>query len=126
MKLNNKGWGTSTMILLSLGLLVALLVAVFFISALYGSFGNSIGNRKYLDLENQLENAAGEYIRKNDVKFENEITIYLSTLQEAGLINEFKDSDGNDCNGYVVITKPDLVNIYEGRINCSNYTSRNY
>jgi len=38
MKLNNKGWGTTEMFLLSGGLLIALLVAVFFISQLYGSF----------------------------------------------------------------------------------------
>lgn len=44
MKLNNKGWGTVEMLLLSGGLLIALLVAVFFIYKLYSSLDNSYSN----------------------------------------------------------------------------------
>ena len=61
MKLNNKGWGTMEMLLLSGGLLIALLVAVFFISKLYGSFESSNLNRQYVDLENKLEDATKEF-----------------------------------------------------------------
>ena len=64
MKLNNKGWGTMEMLLLSGGLLIALLIAVFFISKLYGSFESSNINRQYVDLENKLEDAAKEYVSK--------------------------------------------------------------
>ena len=44
MKLNNKGWGTVEMLLLSGGLLIALLVAIFFIYKLYSSLDNSYTN----------------------------------------------------------------------------------
>ncbi len=126
MKLNNKGWGTSTMIFLSLGLLVALLIAVFFISSLYGSFGNSTGNKFYLDLETRLENAAAAYVAKNNIDVESEMHVSLQALQENGLIGEFKDRLGNNCDGYVIITKINLVDNFYGRISCPDYKTRNY
>ena len=126
MKLNNKGWGTGTMILLSLGLLIALLIAVFFISYLYGSFGNSIENRYYEDLETRLENAAAAYIVKSHIEVESEMRISLQALQENGLIDNFKDRLGNNCDGYVVIKKINLIDNFYGKINCPNYKTRNY
>lgn len=51
MKLNKKGWGTVEMLLLSGGLLIALLVAVFFIYKLYSSLDNSYANIDYQNNE---------------------------------------------------------------------------
>ena len=51
MKLNKKGWGTVEMLLLSGGLLIALLVAVFFIYKLYSSLDNSYTNIDYRNNE---------------------------------------------------------------------------
>ena len=126
MKQNKNGWGTLQMILLSGGLLLALIVAIFFISKLYGSLGSSINNKEYMDLETRLENAASMYIRQNNINVEDTFRVSLKTLQDSGLINDFKDSLGNNCDGYVLVINNSLTNSYEGKINCLHYTTLNY
>ena len=126
MKLNNKGWGTMEMMLLVGGLLIALIVAIFFISKLYGSFGNSISNNTYFELETKLESAAKEYVRDNNIQIDGETRISYETLKEHNKIDNLYDQDNNSCTGYVTISRIDNINYYKGYISCPNYISDNY
>lgn len=126
MKLNKNGWGTLEMILLSGGLLVALIVAIFFISKLYGSFGRTITSNSYVNLESKLETAAKDYIIAKEIEINGEYKINYDTLKNAGYITDLKDSNGNNCYGYVIINNIDNVNHYSGYITCQEYQTANY
>ena len=126
LKLNNKGWGTMEMFLLTGGLLIALLVAVFFISKLYGSFDGTIGNKGYFDLETKLESAAKEYVIDNNIQIDGEQRISYETLKENNKIDNLYDENNKSCTGYVTVTRIDNVNYYKGYISCPNYVSNNY
>ena len=126
LKLNKKGWGTLEMFLLSGGLLIALLVAVFFISKLYGSLIASTGNKVYIDLESKIESAAREYINDNNISINGEYKITLNTLKNDDYISDLKDLEGNSCNGYVLINNINEDIYYNGYILCNNYQTKNY
>ena len=126
MKLNNKGWGTMQMLLLTGGLLIALLVAVFFIAKLYGSFAGSIGNRQYMDLENKLEAAAKNYIADRGIEVNGDYKVTYETLKNNNYITELSDLNGNSCNGYVRITTVDNISHYKGYIICVDYQTNEY
>lgn len=126
MKLNNNGWGTLEMLLLSGGLLIALIVAIFFISQLYGSFAGSVGNKQYMDLETKLEDAAINYVKDKNIAISGEYTIRYETLNNNGYISELKDTNGNNCNGYVTVNTIDNINHYKAYISCNNYETLNY
>lgn len=121
MKLNKNGWGTVEMLLLSAGIILALLVAVYFISKLYGSFDNSIKNREYADMEAKLAGAAKKYVIENNINNNDTITVYSDTLEVLGYIESLKDIDGYPCTGYVLVNKVDLLNNYKAYITCRNY-----
>ena len=121
MKLNNKGWGTLEMFLLSGGLLIALLVSVYFISQLYGSFDNAVGYRQYEDMEARLASAAKQYVIENNIANNDTLTINYDTLEALGYIDSLKDNEGYPCTGYVVISKIDFTNSYKAYIVCRNY-----
>ena len=126
MKLNNKGWGTMEMLLLSGGLLLTLIVAIYFIGTLYGSFSGTVGNKQYMDLETKLEDAAKEYISSNNFEINGEVTINYKTLKNYGYIDALKDINGNDCDGYVKISSISNTDHYAGYIHCDNYKTANY
>ena len=126
MKLNKNGWGTLEMFLLSGGLLISLLVAIFFISKLYGSMGNTLGNKQYIDLENKIENAARKYINDKEISISGEYKLTLTSLKNDNYISDFNDNFGNSCNGYVLITNVDNINYYKGYILCNDYQTNNY
>ncbi len=126
MKLNNRGWGTKEMILLSGGLFLALIVAIYFIVKLFGSFDSAVLNRQYADLEIKIEEAARNYIVNNNINVNGEYRISLDTLKNNNYITDFKDNNGSNCSGYVKVTKVDGINQYAGYISCFNYQTRNY
>ena len=126
MKLNKNGWGTMEMLLLSGGLLIALLVAIFFISKLYGSMELTLGNKQYIDLENKIELAAKNYIEDNSISVNGEYKLTLTTLKNNKYISNFEDKNNNSCNGYVMITNIDNINHYKSYILCNDYQTKNY
>lgn len=126
MKLNNRGWGTMQMFLLSGGLLLALLVAVFFIAKFYGSFDAAVRNQQYSNLEAKLGSAAKEYIYTYNIEVTDSLRIDLNTLQSRGYIDNLKDKNGGICGGYVIVTKVDLTTEYKPYITCPNYQTNNY
>ena len=126
MKLNKNGWGTMEMFLLSGGILIALIVAIYFIAQLYGSFSGAVGNKQYVDLELSLENAAREYILDKNININGEYKISYETLKSNGYINKLEDINGNNCDGYVRINNIDNLNYYYGYISCDEYRTLNY
>ncbi len=114
------------MIVLSLGLLLALLVSVYFIVKLYGSFDNAVSNRQYVDLEIKLETAAHDYIKDNNVEVNGQLKLSYDTLKEKEYIDSLNDKNGKNCSGYVLVTKVDGINNYAGFISCQDYQTRNY
>lgn len=124
MKLNNKGWGTIEMILLSSGLLIALMVSIYFIYQLFGNFDNAVSNKIYSDLEIKLVDASKKYIQSSSID-KLPIRLSLNDLKNAGYIGDFKDDNGNDCDGYVIISDRVLYN-YNAFISCPNFISENY
>lgn len=126
MKLNRNGWGTLEMIIISVILLLALIVSIFFISNLYGSFDNSHSNKIYNDLETKLADAGRKYVHNNNIEIEDNYRISYELLKENGYIGELLDSEKNACNGYALITRLNNKNYYHGYVSCNNYTSKNY
>lgn len=102
MNLNNKGWGTLQMFLLSGGLLIALLVVTVLISIFYNSL--TINNDKYLKFEEKLELAAKNYIEDNNIYIADGYTVNYKTLKSEGYIDNLRDSNGHECDGYVTIS----------------------
>ncbi len=124
MKLNKNGWGTLEMILISLILLLALIVSIFFISKLYGSFANANSNRIYNDLENKLADAGRKYVEDKNINITSSYQISYELLKENGYINSLKDKDNSDCNGYVLVSRINNINYYNGFITCNNYITK--
>lgn len=126
MKTTKNGWGTTEMFALSGGLFVALLVSIFFISKLYGSYDNSVRNKIYSDLERKIEKSAMAFIINNAVNTNEGFVVDYETLKKTGYIDNLLDSDGNECDGYVRIQRIDGMNQYDGEISCNNYESLGY
>lgn len=126
MKFNKEGWGTAQMLILSGGLFIALLVVVYFISQLYGSFNASTKNSYYANLETNLASAAKRYVIDNNINIYDSEVIYSSLLMEKGYLKELKDKNGRNCSGYVKVYKIDFINQYDPFVTCENYTSNNY
>lgn len=126
MKLNKKGWGTVEMLLLSGGLLIALIIAIYFIGKLYGSFDNAVSKKSYIDIENKLENAARKYVLFNNITLYDTNKLSYNTLKNAGYIDNLMDENGNSCNGYVLIETVDNIDHYTAYISCPDYQTKNY
>ncbi len=125
MKLNNKGWGTTEMILLCCGLFIFLLIAVFFINRFYNSLGKE-ATSNYMHLETSLANASKEYIDDNNIIVTNSLIINAEDLIANNYINQLKDSKGNICTGYAKIVNNSSIMEYQGFIRCKNYETPNY
>ena len=126
MKLNNKGWGTLEMFLLSGALLLTLLFVVIMISSLYGSYSNSTRNKDYFELENRLVEAAKKYVVANNIDLEYPKEVSYNTLYNSGYITDLLDSNGHSCNGYVRISKEDIIPLYKAYIECRDYQTKDF
>ncbi len=129
MYLNNNGWGLRAMIFLSSGLLLALLISIYFIAQLYSSMGDVFSSNQYFELETKLESAAIRYRNDYDLDISGEYKVSYGTLKKEGYIDNLKDKDGNLCGGYVIIKngvdEVDNLN-YEAYISCDNYVTDGY
>ena len=120
MKLNNRGWGTVEMISLSIALLFALLISVFFIYKFYSSFGKSVTSGKFsMNLETKLEDSAKKFVLDYDIDVIDDYKVSYELLKNNGYINDLVDSNGNACDGYVLVTNIDSINYYKAYISCN-------
>ena len=125
-KINNNGWGTLEMCLISAALLIALLVSIFFISKLYGSFNNALSKDVYYDLEDNLEKVAQKYIDENNITILEEVIITNELLNNNGYHSILVDSTGQKCDGYVKVSITNDIKTYKGYISCANYRTDGY
>lgn len=126
MKLDNRGWGLKEMIFLSCGLLIALLVSLFFISKLFKSLDYKGESYSYFNLETDLENAAIRYKNDNDLIINGSYKISYSTLKSEGYAKPLKDENGDPCGGYVIISNNNGLLNYEAYISCNDYVTEGY
>lgn len=114
--LNNHGWGTKEMILLSCGLLLVLIFVAFSIYKLYHSIEPVAP--QYGILERTIKNEAQNYALSNGKKS----VITLKELKNAGYIDIFTDINDNPCDGYVLLEN----NKYTPYVSCEYYKTNGY
>ncbi|MGM9834581.1 MAG: hypothetical protein ACI31M_02220 [Bacilli bacterium] len=136
LKLNNKGWGMSTMIVCTSLILVALLITSFYVIRLYSQIdditdsSNSTEEEKidysvYHKMETDLGNGAVNYLKElsinlNDLSY----NITYETLKTHNFVNKFVDIKTNkECIGYVVV---DNNYRYDAFIKCDSYETEGY
>ena len=117
MKLDNRGWGTKEMIIMSSILFFLLLV----VTVLIYSFYHNMDMRPfvYSELEANLRSSAVRYANDNNVLV-GQVT--SDELEEEGYLTGLYDKKNRKCNGYVVIDS----GTYNTYIKCRDYTTSNY
>ncbi len=146
MKLNKNGWGFGAFFAFLIVFILCLLISMWGLQKfglLDDNFhffdGNSNTNNKkeeekkpivsYPSLVEKMENATKKYIEKY---YENKLgvdTLYIrvSQLKSEGLLDNLKDTDGNDCSGYVAVYLDSEEKIeYDGYLKCKKYKSTGY
>lgn len=116
MKLDNHGWGTKEMILISCALLLGLAFVAFSIYRLYNSVETIAP--QYGILERTIKSDAVKYTKSNGKKS----VITLKELKNSGYIEVFTDINDNPCDGYVLIRD----NEYLPYISCEYYRTKGY
>jgi len=94
MKLNNNGWGIKAMLLLTSVLVFFFCLSIYFIYILYNSLDLSLGlndeyinNESYAYYEENMIEAAEEYIGDIELALDNNVIISLETLIELDYID---------------------------------------
>ena len=118
MKLNNRGWGLTQMIIMSTILFFLLFVVSYYIYVFYNKLDERDGSQ-YFALESKLKSAAVLY-SKNISSPSGRVSLY--TLKSLGYIDTFNDEDGRVCNGYVIYND----DRFDSYIRCNNFVSSNY
>jgi len=130
MKLNNNGWGIKAMLLLTSVLVFFFCLSIYFIYILYNSLDLSLGlndeyinNESYAYYEENMIEAAEEYIGDIELALDNNVIISLETLIELDYIDEIYDIDTNNkCDGYIDVKNKKL----KSYISCDNYETKGY
>lgn len=140
MKIDNKGWGLNTMLLMIAVILIFLLVATFFairFNALMGNENNEDENRLqqvvnqtyYINKTNEMTSAAEKYINDNNIELTHEKTrIGMTMLVSYDYMNYITDYvSNNKCLGYsVAYLDSSNIKIIKSYIKCDNYESKGY
>lgn len=132
--LNNKGWGIRSYIIGCSILLMALIVATFYIMRLYSTIpgmGDVVDSVDYKDLESRMDRASLNYINqyyKQDIRT-GVVVVSTEKMLDKYLIDELDlVIKGDKCKGYSLIRK----NLQEDKlesesfIKCKYYESPNY
>jgi len=130
MKLNNRGWGLRSMLILSAILIFFFSLAIYFIYLLYSSLSMDLKSESdYVDIlqyeaiEDRLKLAGENYLEEINQEFTEEVVIYIDDLVDADYIDYITDPNtDNLCEGYVSV-KDDVVYPY---INCDKYITEGY
>ena len=139
MRLNNKGWGLTTMIICVATILIFLIIAAIFSMRLNKMMEETIINnensnvdvKRYMDekLADMIV-ASNNYLKESDIPLEygSYVKIELETLIQLNYINPIKDPISNrECKGYVVASENiDHIKDIKSYIKCDNYKSGGY
>ena len=140
MKIDNKGWGLNTMLIMVVVILVFLLIATYFTIRMNSMLGidnnkdeqkvqETINRAYYIDKINDMTDAAEKYINDNDIKLTNDpLKISMATLVGNKYMNFIKDSvTNNNCIGYAIAYyNPSNIKVVKSYIKCENYESKGY
>ena len=140
MKIDNKGWGLTTMLLMVAVIFIALLTATFFsirLNAMLGKQNNeseeklqtAVNETYYIGKMNEMNIAVNNYVNDNGVILsKDKLRINLTTLVNSNYINEIYDSLSNNvCSGYsYVYLNNDNIKQINSYLKCDNYTSIGY
>lgn len=153
LKLNNNGWGLRMMLLLTSVILIALLVATFYVIRLYSSIDKQVTSntkvasktkddldKKYdenvkkhnLNMYEQNENILARnaiyYAEQHDLIIEGNygIITYDDLIEESYLKSIYDIVDDSECDGYVLISQENGEYNAKGYLKCSNYTTEGY
>lgn len=127
-KLNNKGWGLSSMIVYTCIILIALLIATFYVIALYSDLDKNLygSANSYHEQEENLKNNAIKYI-KSRTKGDGNYTITYGILKENNYIGKIQDNKtNNECDGYVKIEVKDYNYEAKSYLKCDSYVTEGY
>ena len=129
-KLNNKGWGLSSMVVYTTIILIALLVATFYVIALYSDLDNTLygnSNKKlYEESEEKLENNAIKYIKARTYDDGNYVVTY-EILKNANYVEKIIDNKTNkECDGYVKVEVNNSLFKANSYLKCDSYVTEGY
>ena len=140
MKIDNKGWGLNTMLIMVCVIIVFLFIATYFAIRLNSMLGNEnneseknvqriVDQSYYISKANNMTEAAEKYIIDNEIKLSsNPLRISMAILVNNGYMNLIKDSiTNNNCRAYseCYIDSND-IKIIKSYIKCDNYESKGY
>ncbi len=140
MKIDNKGWGLNTMLIMVCVIIVFLFIATYFAIRLNSMLGNEnneseknvqriVDQSYYISKANNMTEAAEKYIIDNEIKLSsNPLRINMAILVNNGYMNPIKDSiTNNNCRAYseCYIDSND-IKIIKSYIKCDNYESKGY
>jgi len=140
MKIDNKGWGLNTMLIMVCVIIVFLFLATYFAIRLNSMMGNSnnkseeqvqkiVDQSYYISKANNMTSATQKYIYDNDIKLsEYKLRISLATLIAHNYMDSIKDTiTKRDCIGYsTAYYDENNIKIIKSYIKCDNYESKGY
>lgn len=140
MKIDNKGWGLNTTIMMICVILLFLLIATFSSlkwNALMGKENNSDENRVqkvvdqayYINRINDMTYAAEKYIKEQNITLTHEPTrIGMTLLSSYDYMHPITDYlTNNKCLGYsIAYLDSSDIKIIKSYVKCDNYESKGY
>ena len=133
MRLNEKGWGLNTLLIVgSIFIVILLFVSITiknFISRMKedNKSNQTVSVSPYETLENNLKKSGESYVSYHNtlVTLSNEsLTISFDQLHDEGYIDNLYNEDTDEnCTGYVIIYNDGTVKPY---IKCINYVTEEY
>ena len=140
MKIDNKGWGLNTLILMICVIVVFLFIATYFAiryNSMMGKQNNKseeqvqkvIDQTYYINKENNMTSAAEKYIFDNDIKLSDfKLKISLATLISNNYMDNVVDPQTQrNCSGYTLAyINESNIKIIKSFIKCQNYESKGY
>ena len=130
MKLNNKGWGLTEMIFICCGVLICLMIVIYYVNRL--EYGINKNNNTYENNDSETisepdpivddyfiecQDAAIDYVKGLNIEEEvKTLSLPLTTLIENNYVEILED-----CTGNILINKENDVYTATAAISCSNY-----
>ena len=140
MKIDNKGWGLNTLLIMICVIIVFLLLATFFAIRLNTMMGNSnnkseekvqklVNQSYYINKVNEMTEATEKFINDKDIKLSStKFKIGMESLVTYDYMDYITDSiTNNKCYGYsVAYYDSNNIKIVRSYIKCDNYESKGY
>lgn len=132
MNLNNKGFGTSEMIIYFSLILLFFIIVVFGIYRLYHGVNpvledNSESQKSYAELEEEIKNASIIYANSKEIILTEELQkVSIKVLRENNLLKRIYDNQDRECDGYALLSKKDEFIVSVPFLKCNDYESEGY